>query len=243
MKIEVGKKYELNNGEVHECTHMRGDDLISVDDFGYGPFVINDILYHQDGRFADADADHEYSVKREWTEGETGMLAELDVKPGDVVECVVSEGCFTQGKLYKVEENGSIEDDVGDAWRSVGRRLYMPESIFRIISRASDTPKTWGEMTNAEKGGIALGFVQGETVQCWQDGDTPEYWADITDPNWNDDCKFRIKPEPVRETVTGWWNGHNFHNKPNYGDRTHRITFTTTDGKPDLDSIKMEALG
>ena len=105
MKIEVGKKYELNNGDVHECVRMHGDDHIAVDKYGLGPFVIGNVLYHQDGRFADCDLDHDLRVKREvltietrdqeltspYGDGnhplhdvtpETGTLAELKVKHG-----------------------------------------------------------------------------------------------------------------------------------------------------------------
>ena len=64
MKLEVGKKYELNNGEVHECTTMHGDDPFSVDEYGYGPFSINGMLYHLDGNFANCGDGNSLSVKR-----------------------------------------------------------------------------------------------------------------------------------------------------------------------------------
>ena len=65
IKLEVGKRYELNNGEVHECTKMNGDDPLAVDYSGYGPFVINGCLYHQDGTFAGRASIQEYhGVKR-----------------------------------------------------------------------------------------------------------------------------------------------------------------------------------
>lgn len=57
-------KVELNNGEVHVVTDMRGNDPKSVDGFGYGPFAIDDTFYHQDGRFANINLDQELSVKR-----------------------------------------------------------------------------------------------------------------------------------------------------------------------------------
>lgn len=71
MKIEVGKKYVLNNGDVRECERMNGDNPLEVDGHGYGPFVIGRVLYHQDGRFGACGLDYEFSVKREYFEGQT----------------------------------------------------------------------------------------------------------------------------------------------------------------------------
>lgn len=65
IKLEVGKRYELNNGEVHVCTKMYGDDPLAVDEHGHGPFVICGSLYHQDGTFAGRAATQKYrGVKR-----------------------------------------------------------------------------------------------------------------------------------------------------------------------------------
>lgn len=73
---------------------------------------------------------------------ETGTLAELDVKPGDVVENV--NGITYKLKLNRVGEWCDAEDDVE----------LVAGAKWRIISRAAqdDKPKPWGEMTDAEKG-------------------------------------------------------------------------------------------
>jgi len=64
MKIEVGDTVELNNGEVHGVSRMIGDDPDHENDLGYGPFVIDETKYHQDGRFADCGYSDTLSVKR-----------------------------------------------------------------------------------------------------------------------------------------------------------------------------------
>ena len=64
IKLEVGKIYELNNGEIHKCNGMRGDNPLSIGDYGCGPFVINSWFYHQDGRFTNCGIDDPLSVKR-----------------------------------------------------------------------------------------------------------------------------------------------------------------------------------
>lgn len=73
IKIEVGKTYELNNGEVHKCESMYGNDPLRVNDLGYGPFVINNVLYHQDGRFGEGSYS-DLDVKRCIDEPETPKL-------------------------------------------------------------------------------------------------------------------------------------------------------------------------
>jgi len=64
MKIEVGDVVEMNNGEVHKVDRMLGGDPDHVNVYGYGPFVIDEVRYHQDGRFGCHGFEHHLSVKR-----------------------------------------------------------------------------------------------------------------------------------------------------------------------------------
>lgn len=182
MKIEVGKKYELNNGEVHRCYCMCGNDPLHVDRHGHGPFVIDCVPYHQDGRFASYDTDHKYSVKREWTEDD--------------------------------DLNAICDERQDDPFVS-----------------ASDKPKTWGEMTDAEKDGWRVC-----TYNEWKYMDLKKH--EVKEILGSDMFAYRAKPSPVVETVTmytgkpssdcNWgWTADN-----SLCGRTHRLTFTTTDGKP-----------
>jgi len=68
MKLEVGKKYRLNNGEVHICTKKHEMDS-RLERLEYGPFEIGGLLYHEDGRFANCGADFEISVAKEVSNG------------------------------------------------------------------------------------------------------------------------------------------------------------------------------
>ena len=168
---------------------------------------------------------------------ETGTLAELNVKPGDVVECVglgrpSNSHYVTFGKQYAILRDGWFIDDEGDLCRG-------HSNMFRIVSRASATPKTWGEMTDEEKSALLLADYQGKTIEFINGYDVKDWKKAV--PKWADFCSYRVKPEPKRETVYCWWNGHNVHNK-NHTDRTHRITFDLIDGKPDCASIRMEEL-
>jgi hypothetical protein len=63
-------------------------------------------------------------------------------------------------------------------------------------------------------------------------------------PKWEHDTAYRVKPAPIRETVTMYvgagskWVG----SRSKWEEDTHRITFDLIEGKPERDSIKMEEL-
>lgn len=169
---------------------------------------------------------------------ETGTLAELQVQPGDVVEaCWHGDGDWEEYKYVLKHPNYghecllSTRDDIGyikiedaDQWK------------FRIISRASDTPKTWGEMSDAEKGELLLAAHEGKVIECCQ---WPDYgWDEVEQPQFDDTSAYRIKPQPKRETVTLYVKDDNY--SPGF----RAIGWVETeDGKLGLGSIKMEALG
>lgn len=167
---------------------------------------------------------------------QTGTLQELNVKPGDVVECVdlCSGFIFTTGMRYTVNQDNEIVSNIGSC---CGTTI----SKFRIISRASDdTPKKWRDMSDEEKGALLLAHHRGEYIENSIDGDI---WGPCS-PCWADSIFYRIKPEPVRETVElygrGGCNGWAFDYCAAIG--THRITFDIINGEPDTDTIKMERI-
>lgn len=136
------------------------------------------------------------------------------------------------GRLYKATRETDL--DLIAEWTEDDLNAICEERQDGPFVSASDAPKTWGEMTDAEKGALLLAHREGKAIEFYSP--TFRKWMDPVDagPSWFDVQPYRIKPEPVRETVTKYYQA---------GDSvfdTHRITFTTTDGKPDLDSIKME---
>ena len=54
---------------------------------------------------------------------------------------------------------------------------------------------------------------------------------------------YRIKPEPKRDVETVCWHKSWGFLPRRHREATHRITFDTIDGEPDLNSIKMECIG
>lgn len=75
---------------------------------------------------------------------EQGTLKELNVKPGDVVECVdhgVTEDHLTVGKYYGIVNGPMIQTDMGSWWGDgdLAHTAFPMLAEFRIISRAAQT--------------------------------------------------------------------------------------------------------
>lgn len=166
-------------------------------------------------------------------------LRELDVKAGDVARN--KEGAkFTVGRIgscvafgFTTFPGGAVID--GDFYGLDGL------STWEIAYRASDAPKTWGEMTDAEKGALLLANQEGKVIECL----SVVNWHECSEVVWDRDCAYRIKPEPVCEVVT--LEGANYGKEWGFDEHkdnkaTHRITFETIDGRPDCSTIKMEPL-
>ena len=185
---------------------------------------------------------------------ETGTLKDLNVRPGDMVECVNAGGsAFVRGAVYECVKgrDGWGNEAVGPLNPS-GRCIPTDKSttVFRIVSRASATPKLWRDMTDAEKGALLLAHHEGRVIEVW----ASDRW--VADPvAFHDKFAYRVRPEPKRETVTlrggdfgrngaiAWSFLHSGHISPyTISPDTHRITFDLIDGKPDPTSIRMEEL-
>jgi hypothetical protein len=164
-----------------------------------------------------------------------GTLQELNLKPGDVVECVTAKTkAFTPGCRYKVfEKRGLVKVHDDD-----GYPVHSSTSEFQLVT---GQPLTWAEMTPEEKGALLLARHEGKVIEYWQE---PVGWLDVTTVcSWSDQYAYRVRPEPVREVVTmaGYIDRGYFHVRSGVND-THRITFDLINGKPDCSSIKMEKL-
>lgn len=154
-----------------------------------------------------------------------GTLAELNVKPGDVVEFqggarpIYTIGVSIYGKLIDVDDGKELCE-------------YMP---FRIVSRAEATPKLWRDMTPEEKGALLLAHHEGKVIEYWKRGTGGWAKKPIV---WSEHESYRIKPEPKVETVTthGTWCNKGKMPKTQY---VYEITFNLIDGKPDWNTAKV----
>lgn len=161
-------------------------------------------------------------------------LEELNVKPGDVVEYVPTGNYHTvlEGKRLTISNGNTVDYEYN----------WDCSKYFRIVSRASDEPKLWRDMTPEEKGALLLAMHEGKVIE-WTGYFGSEFNMDSIrgTPVWSDTHAYRIKPEPKVETVSL------YSNDCAYGRlieamRGHRITFDLIDGEPDCTSIKMEKL-
>jgi len=150
-----------------------GDKVTVVENTTYHGFEIGSVVecielrdWEGGHRFTDGDEDW-WVQPREYTINptpETGTLAELDVKPGDVVECVTSGvGWWTEGRAYVVTKDGTPQDDDGKSYGWSNNP--QPAVTFRIISHAK-----------------SLEDIAHKSPPCgWQDATTPQRYVVVTD--------------------------------------------------------------
>ena len=159
---------------------------------------------------------------------EIGTLAELDVKPGDVVE-LVSRQIPGDGWAYpEIGDQRTISVD--DGWHGVDLK-YIGElqGTFRIVSRAipaEPAPEIeWGEWGPMLSDDIAadrqMQVINGKA-------------------QW----RYPVPKQPVVETVSveGWLEFGKLWIGSKAPGANHRITFDVIDGKPDWSTLRGEDL-
>ncbi len=246
LKIEEGKYYRTRDGrKVGPMTRDYGTSTKYIWD------AENGASFTAEGFHLDEGMQDSHDLIAEWTDEpeaqpETGTLAKLNLKPGDVVRCVDENGCrfsWNREEDYTVEcEDGRLEVN----GVSSGIRNGTCVALFRIVSRASqpDTPKRLRDMTDAEIGALVRAGFTGQTIEALDPHDPEDNWAELFSASFDSpELAYRVRPEPKRETVTAYWCrkwgmrlGDPIH------DTTHRITFDLIDGKPDHASVRMEEL-
>jgi hypothetical protein len=182
-------------------------------------------------------------------------LRELNVKPGDVVECWGDDiGRIDDEMVWRGQKGGKqvVSESVEPAWRIISRAPRDDTAGDKPVSPATpDSPKLWRDMTDAEKGALLLAKYEGKVIECLSTKDAAG-WIHTPYPAWQTDLFYRVRPDPKIETVklhgrkyttqvypSGVWDFDR--NDYRLGD-THVITFNLIDGKPDTSSIKMEEL-
>jgi len=160
--------------------------------------------------------------RESWEMKEFGTLEELNVKPGDVVQHIFSGLHYTVStkKYSLIHPDGTSHHYAG--W-NYGR--------FSIVSRPTDTPKLWKDMTPEEKGALLLAMHEKRAVEVFDD----DKWVKKSFMVFVDDLAYRVKPNPKVKTVE--MDGSDIRFAAFF--KGHRITFDTINGKPDCSSIKM----
>lgn len=237
MKIEVGKYYRTRDGR------KEGPIGYNPNITNYGKFFSGETFWDEFGRLYQATKETDHDLIAEWTEDETGTLAELDVKPGDVVELVRGISNMYNGHTYTIQQDGKILDNNGSG-QYYGFVDDFVDGIcydvtFRIISRSSDTPKTSSKSWphNGEWSNWFMSGVDGTIKNSLMHGEECEVETQKLAGCKQVAYRFRIKPKPVRETVTLY---ADFGGIKSMCDIKPIGTIDLEDGNPDLDSIKME---
>lgn len=143
--------------------------------------------------------------------------------------------CITAGKRYEATPCGLTHQITSDFGHRIDicieSSAYLNGNSWTVIEEP-DTPKTWGEMTDAEKGALLLAHHEGKVIEYMRCGAS---WSEPI-PYWTDDCAYRVKPEP-KEPVVGEVVLHT--GQPDFyewaacsdNDDTHTLTLPTLDGQ------------
>jgi len=161
-----------------------------------------------------------------------------------------------QGKAYRRRDGAKVAQErprdggvipwkgSDEIWRyDDGRCCDQRKTLIDFIAEwpdEDDTPKTWGEMTDAEKGALLLAHYESPGSVEFLNVD---HWVTLKGLGWLDEYAYRIKPEPKRETVTLYAGGSFGWNPWRSGSLDkYCIIYETEGGKPILNSIRMEDL-
>jgi len=179
MKLEVGKKYRLNNGEEHVCEERNVDG-----------FEIMGFFYNSRGVFLGQDADYPLSVACEVTDDQYKPLK--DFAP------------FKAGERFR-DEVGDVLTICADcetfAWTKInGEDFPVSVASYGIgttpvtpLDRDEDTFKLWRDMTDAEKGALLLAHHEGKVIERSHTGGQ---WQGVKYLQWHDDIAYRVSPKP-----------------------------------------------
>lgn len=178
---------------------------------------------------------------------ETGTLKELNVKPGDVVECVdhgVTDDHLTEGKYYGIVIGPMIRTDMGSWWGD-GHMAETPFPIlakFRIISRAAQATPT-PDLTAIT---TPFGLLDEETQEALRAHGGPyeryygEGWQIFESDDFSHDRTYRAKATPVFETVSESMRMDKWGQIGPAGPTKINVTFNRINGVIDLASYKVE---
>ena len=170
---------------------------------------------------------------------ETGTLKDLNVKPGDVVECVEARtDSYTVGKRY-------LADDEGNIWNNLDWVDHTPQSKFRIISRAAQPIPDLTAITTP------FGLLDASTQEALRAHGGPYEWfwlgkwndCEYEPIDWDDDYTYRVKAEPTIEAVTEEfviWDDGSICDDQTPAATPVRVTFNRINGVIDLASYKVE---
>lgn len=124
-------------------------------------------------------------------------------------------------------------------WNEWG--YYSSSSDTSRLDLISEWLTTWSEISDQEKGEMLLAHHNGKEIEMYNFGE----WVTV-EPQWVSNRAYRIKKEPVNETVTLYGEFENVDvvelGKLKMIGDTHMITYNVIDGKIDCSSVVMKEL-
>jgi hypothetical protein len=169
---------------------------------------------------------------------------ELDLQPGDKVRLVRGGKNTNHQVVCDPYAVGIVGREIVGI-KGHGNFTSEYDALFVVLSRADAPPdlsnplgQVFGLMPLETQEAMEEAYDNGANVDFHCDG----AWEECDDPSWNLSIAYRVKPAPIRETVTFHYNRGEFPSTFQTARDTHTITFDLIDGKPDCASIKMEPL-
>ena len=150
-----------------------------------------------------------------------------------------------EGKYYRTRDGRKV-GPMRSAWTPNGTQWWFKDgdkTKLDLIAEWTDEPEPptpWKGMTDAEKGALLLAYHRGQEIEVFIDTN----WTITKDnPIYSELDAYRIKPSPVVETVAVIWDSAgSMGASVNYDKvKSHRLTFTTKDGKPATGTFTNEA--
>jgi len=154
--------------------------------------------------------------------------------------------CIARNRDFAWLRNITSPSGTAYVWKSNGESFSLnsdydikPERVVETVKldgfthnrewffREYDAPKTWAEMSDAEKGALLLAYHEKQQIQYF-DSDHSE-WVRAFPPVWSEQTTYRIKPGPIVETVK-----RSVHGKEFMG----YVAIDLRDGKPDWSTIR-----
>lgn len=173
-----------------------------------------------------------------------------------------------EGKFYRARDGRKVGPmrkssfDDGYPWHADGVQGYWSNTGVRQRSGCTKTdliaewtdkpaePKLWRDMTPKEKGALFLAAHEGKVIEASSDA---KLWLS-SEPQWREHYYYRVRPEPVRETITArvciMKDGTSLHMEPgghvgkysDIADHYAQLTFNVVDGKPDYANARVEPI-
>jgi hypothetical protein len=133
--------------------------------------------------------------------------------------------------------------DGDETWTMEGKySAYQCDMALDLIAEWTDAP----DLSNPL--GQVLGLMPPETQEAMKahGGPYERYmhgdWCAMIYRDWHSDIAYRVKPAPIRKTVTLYFRLDERAYQERLDNDTHRFIVPLIDGKPDCASIKMEEL-